>query len=663
MESDIIKIGEFSIGYYCVNTLIIGSGTASLNSAVSLRQNGVIDMLIITAKWGGGTSNNAGSDKQTYYKLSLCGDEPDSVREMARDLFNGRCMHGDIALCEAQGSVQAFMRLVELGVPFPRDKYGSWVGYKTDNDPRARATSAGPWTSQMMFRVLSREVKRLKIRIFDNHQVISLLTDITGLKVIGAIALNTKEKDPLRAFVLINATNIILGTGGPGDIYAESVYPLSQMNSTGMAMRAGATGQNLTESQFGIASLKFRWNLSGSYQQVIPRYFSITREGNDEHEFLNESFQDYKTLSLAIFRKGYQWPFDPAKMANFGSSLIDILVYREIHERGRRVFMDFRRNISIEGSDHFMQNNLDEEVFSYLKKCEALTDIPVRRLQAMNMQAYKLYLDHGIDLSSEPLEVGICAQHSNGGLKADVWWESDLKHLFPVGEVNGSHGVHRPGGSALNAGQVGSFRAALFISRNYAQPPQEREKFNEAVKPEIERTLELAKHFMSAGHAFRNIEILKEIRENMSGNASIIRDSVRINQSVQRALNLFKGIKESVGAESVRELAECYGLLDNSLLQVMYLDAIREYIELGGRSRGSYLITGEQSISLSGIIERGKGIELCIYDRRVERGIMEVAYKKGKIVHNLIKVREIPEQNLWFEKVWKDYLEDNLAGS
>jgi hypothetical protein len=36
------------------------------------------------------------------------------------------------------------------------------------------------------------------------------------------------------------------------------------------------------------------------------------------------------------------------------------------------------------------------------------------------------------------------------------WWESvNLKHLFPVGEVNGSHGVYRPGGSALNSGQVG----------------------------------------------------------------------------------------------------------------------------------------------------------------------------------------------------------------
>ena len=333
MESDTIQIGGYYVKYYSLNTLIIGSGAASLKAAVSLHSMGQKDILLATSKWGAGTSNNAGSDKQTYYKLSLCGDEPDSVRAMAQDLFNGRCMHGDIALCEAQGSVQAFMKLVDLGVPFPHDKYGSWAGYKTDNDPRARATSAGPNTSKMMFTVLSEEVKKRKIKVLDNHQVVEFLTDKDKTRIIGVIAINTDEKDPGKAFVLFNAVNVILGTGGPGDLYAESVYPLSQTGSAGMAFRAGATGQNLTESQFGIASLKFRWNLSGSYQQVIPRYFSTESNGEDEKEFLNDYFPDYTTLTKAIFLKGYQWPFDPSRISEFGSSLIDLLIYKERKKR------------------------------------------------------------------------------------------------------------------------------------------------------------------------------------------------------------------------------------------------------------------------------------------------------------------------------------------
>jgi len=74
---------------------------------------------------------------------------------------------------------------------------------------------------------------------------------------------------------------------------------------------------------------------------------------------------------------------------------------------------------------------------------------------------------NGIDLSSEYLEIAVCAQHNNGGLCRNIWWESNIKHFFPVEEVNGSHGVYRPGGSALNSGQVGSLRAAEFIVARY----------------------------------------------------------------------------------------------------------------------------------------------------------------------------------------------------
>src|SRR5512133_286258 len=183
MESKKIVSGDFTLDYYQVNTLIIGSGAASLNAALALHSLEQEDILIVTSLWGGGTSNNAGSDKQTFYKLSLSGNEPDSVVSMAEDLFNGKCMHGDIALCEAQGSVQSFLRLVELGVKFPRDKYGSFAGYKTDHDGRSRASSAGPYTSKQMFEALASEVKKKEIKVLNHHHCITLLTNEDGSKV------------------------------------------------------------------------------------------------------------------------------------------------------------------------------------------------------------------------------------------------------------------------------------------------------------------------------------------------------------------------------------------------------------------------------------------------------------------------------------------------
>jgi succinate dehydrogenase/fumarate reductase flavoprotein subunit len=381
MKKEIIDMDGVKFPVYSLNTLIIGSGASGLNAAIHLWERGQKDIAIATDCWGGGTSNNAGSDKQTYYKLSLSSESPDSPLQMAQDLFAGGCMHGDIALCEAQNSLEAFFHLVRLGVPFPHNQYGAYVGYKTDHDPLGRGTSAGPLTSHLMFEALAREVKSRGIAVFDGCEVMALLAENKDdeTHVIGALALDRNNCDAENlGFIVYNAKNVVLGTGGPAGIYKASVYPESQLGSTGLALAIGTIAHNLTESQYGLASVKFRWNLSGSYQQVIPRYVSAEKDGSDLREFLNDYFPDMGRLATAIFLKGYQWPFDPRKIRDFGSSLIDILVYQESVLRGRRVFLDFTRNPSGGGilSD-FSFDLLGEEASQYLQNSDALYDTPI----------------------------------------------------------------------------------------------------------------------------------------------------------------------------------------------------------------------------------------------------------------------------------------------
>ncbi|MCD6347777.1 MAG: FAD-binding protein, partial [Bacteroidales bacterium] len=146
MYTQKIKILNRDFDFVRLDALIIGSGAAGLNAAVQLHEKGVEYLAIITEKWGGGTSNNAGSDKQTYYRLAPDGPQGDSAVDMARSLFQGGAMHGDIALIEASLSSQAFYHLVSAGVPFPHDRYGRYPGYITDHDTKGRGTSAGPLT-------------------------------------------------------------------------------------------------------------------------------------------------------------------------------------------------------------------------------------------------------------------------------------------------------------------------------------------------------------------------------------------------------------------------------------------------------------------------------------------------------------------------------------
>ena len=111
-------------------------------------------------------------------------------------------------------------------------------------------------------------------------------------------------------------------------------------------------------------------------------------------------------------------------------------------------------------------SRLAEEVRTYLQKAEACFGTPIQRLEKMNAPAIELYRSKGLDITKEPLEIALCAQHNNGGIAVDLWWQTSIKGLFAAGECAGTHGISRPGGSALNAGQVGSLRAAQYPSRS-----------------------------------------------------------------------------------------------------------------------------------------------------------------------------------------------------
>ncbi len=662
-----VRINEISFPLYSVNTLIIGSGAASLNTAVNLYERGLKDIVIVTDCWGAGTSNNAGSDKQTYYKLSLSGELPDSPIIMAEDLFKGGCMHGDIALCEAQNSLQAFYHLVSLGVPFPFDKYGTYVGYKTDHDPRGRATSAGPLTSHLMFECLTKDIQNKGIKVFNNNEIIALLTEKRGDEkhVIGAIGLDKENLEGDNCgFVLFNAVNVVLGTGGPAGIYKTSVYPESQLGSTGLAFEIGATGNNLTESQYGLASIKFRWNLSGTYQQVIPRYVSTGRDGGDEKEFLNDYFPDMGKLATAIFLKGYQWPFDPRKVYNYGSSLIDILVYQETVIMGRRVFLDFLRNPSGESKlEDFSFDLLKEEAYMYLEKSGALFGTPIERLKKMNQPAIDLYKSHDIDITKEYLEIAVCAQHNNGGIKGNTWWESNIRHLFPVGEVNGTHGVYRPGGSALNSGQVGGLRASLFISKRYNRQPPGADNFINAAETQIKNKFDFAKSIIDTNFADKEFmpNMRNEFQERMSACGAHIRDYSKVSKAVNEAWGQYERLRAEMRVVSLKELPSAFRNIDLCLTHAIYLEAIKEYLENGGKSRGSYLVHDPEGEKPCKELTDEWRFTLTEADSPVNKKILEIYLDdNNSIKKQWVDIRPIPKEDTWFENVWNEFMKDNI---
>ena len=645
MENRIVHAGVYSARVYSCITAIVGSGAAGFNAADRLWKLGQHDIALVTENRVSGTSRNTGSDKQTYYKLTLSGGDPDSVREMAETLFAGKCVDGDIALCEAALSVQCFLKLVELGVPFPRNRYGEYIGYKTDHDPRRRATSVGPYTSKQMTECLERSVLEEGVPVLDKLQVIRVL--VQDETVCGLLCMNVNAEKETERFVLIRCKNIIYATGGPAGMYADSVYPLSQFGATGLALEAGVKGKNLTEWQYGLASIRPRWNVSGTYMQVLPRVYSTAADGSDEREFLMDFFSDAQDMLSKLFLKGYQWPFDVRKVAD-GSSIIDILVYLESC-KGRRVYLDYRKN-PVGGA--FDYAKLLPEAREYLERAGACFGTPIERLAHMNQPAIDFYQDKGVDLRTEPLEIALCAQHNNGGLSIDAWWQTNIHGFFAVGEVAASHGVYRPGGTALNAGQVGSTRAAQYIA---ARCQGEAPDFFETVA--VSALMEMGVLAEKIWSEDGNVRMRwQQAAEKMSRCGAAIRDSEEIEAYAADVETQLAEFTENVSVSNRAQLAMAFRLRDMLMSQRAYLRAMIDYTAHGGKSRGSALYTdrNEGTKPYASLPDRFT----FALDEEEHPLVQELWFEDGLCKTDWRAVRPIPEDDDFFENVWRSFREN-----
>lgn len=650
MKTSLMQTPQGTVRVYSMNTVIVGTGAAGYNAADRLWSLGQQDIAIVTEHIRAGTSRNTGSDKQTYYKLTLSGGEPDSVREMAETLFSGQCVDGDLALCEAALSAQGFLRLAELGVPFPRSRYGEYVGYKTDHDPRRRATSVGPYTSKIMTECLEKAVMAKKIPIFDHMQVIQILSD--GTKASGLLCLDTAAPDDRdKRFAVFHCKNIIYATGGPAGMYANSVYPFGHYGATGIAFEAGVRGKNLTEWQYGLASVRPRWNVSGTYMQVMPRFISTEKDGSGEREFLCDFFHDKGEMLTKIFLKGYQWPFDVRKVED-GSSIIDILVYLESC-KGRRVFLDFCSN---PGKEDVPFAALGKEALDYLEKAGACFGTPYERLLHMNAPAVEFYRGKGVDLSQEPLEIALCAQHNNGGLTIDAWWQTNLEGFFAAGEVSASHGVYRPGGSALNAGQVGSARAADYVAACRGDEPEEEPGFADRAQACVSMAAELA---AAAGRNVAGTAVQRlwdATAERMSQFGSAIRSRDGILTALREVQTELTSFSDVVSVTAPSELSRLFRLRDVLICQYVYLSAMKDYIEQGGKSRGSALYTDPKGKKPYSVLP--DAFTFCLDDGSRGSLIQEVSYRNGDCTFLWRPVRPIPDDDDFFENVWRSYREN-----
>jgi succinate dehydrogenase/fumarate reductase flavoprotein subunit len=565
--------------------LIIGSGAAGLRAAVELKRRGV-DVAVASQSAFGGTSACSGSDKQTLHTANSA-DQGDNFRALASAIGAGGAMDQDTAYVEAVGSARALASLQYLGLPIPQDRLGGVLRYQTDHDDIGRATSCGPRTSRLMVQVLAREAIHLQVPIFNHTTAVRILVDERdGRRAVGVLAIAQKhrsEHNPLGVVALM-CDFLVLAAGGPGELYRDSVYPRNCFGSLGLALEAGVEAVNLTESQFGIGTSRdgFPWNLSGTYAQCMPHVYSRDAQGR-EHHFLADHYRTTQELASNVFRKGYQWPFHSTRMLEFGSSLFDLAVFREM-QAGRKVFMDFNRNpLPVPGDAAFDLSRLDADVATYLGKSGALLPTPIERLRRMNPLSIELYKRYKVDITKAPLEFAMNNQHMNGGLSVDTWGRTNLAGCYAIGEAAGTHGVTRPGGAALNAGQVFGTRCAEHIaSRTDAAPVLETQSM-------IETALDSVGSSIRVDSPLRIGSVKREVQARMSDHAGMICRAGDVRSALEDAGRLNDLIRRQGVSNEGKAFDAVHALQwrQTAIASEAVLAALDFYVSRGGGSRGA----------------------------------------------------------------------------
>lgn len=554
------------------DVVIVGSGCAGFSAADRLLSFGINDIVLLTEGKNCGTSRNTGSDKQTYYKadLTLSGD---SILKMAEEIYSCGGIDGEKAAVEAVNSLRCFYTLEEYGMDFPKGDYGEYIGYKTDHDNSVRATSKGPLTSKKMTEVLEKSAVNRGLQIIDRSLAVKICTQ--DEKVRGIIYFDWQSG----MFKFIETACVILAVGGSASVYKNVVYPSSQHGSLSLALDCGCSLDNITEWQYGIASTDFRWNLSGSYQQVIPCYVSVDENGN-EYEFLSDYISDNEDIINLIFLKGYEWPFDSRKVK--GSSQIDLAVLEEI-KKGRKVFLDYRKN------HKNFKINKGSSAYDFWIKNEVNGCTPYERLRNLNPKAIEVYLSHSIDLSKERLEVAVCAQHCNGGVKVDINFETEISGLFAIGEVSGNFGVYRPGGTALNSTQVGALRASQKIARDIESYKNGNNYLNSEalIKSEYEF---LNSHTVKEENVNEVSEYFKTQFSRFAGIVRDVNEITRLKSELKEYLDGEKQVTVS-SALHVKNLYNCYDMLKSQY--ILALSILNSYEGTGSRGGSLVLKNGK----------------------------------------------------------------------
>jgi fumarate reductase (CoM/CoB) subunit A len=415
------------------HVLVIGSGGAGVRAAIEASEYGETLLVSKTLAGKGGCTTMAEGGYNAVLR------EQDSCEIHFEDTLNGGAWLNDPELVQilVKEAPDRIHDLLRWGAVF--DVTGSCqVAQRPFGGQRfPRTCYAGDRTGHEMMLTLIDRLNATGVRVVNEVTIISLLKD--GERVNGAAGLD--QKGNLSIFL---ADSIVLATGG-----GTKIYDISTNSSSGtgdgysLGYSAGAELIDMEQVQFHPTGAVFPYDARG---RLVTE--AVRGEGGILKNALGERFMGR---------------YDPDRMELSTRDVVSRAIATEIMEgRGTKnggVYLDV----------------------THLPHSQVETRLPVMLEQ---------FLQFGVDIREEPMEVAPTAHHIMGGLRITAHGETTVPGLYACGEVAGGvHGANRLGGNALADTQVFGKRAGeaagkVKVRQNRANPIQ-----IEAIQKQLESFL------------------------------------------------------------------------------------------------------------------------------------------------------------------------------
>lgn len=475
------------------DVLIIGSGGTGCRAAIEASKQG-LDVTIISKglsfKSGCTTLAEGGYNAAFGYV-----DKEDSTEAHFKDTLKGGAYLNDTKLVKilVEEAPERLEELESYGAMFDRQESGKLNQRPFGGQSFRRTCFQGDRTGHEMMTALKEEVIRRGIKTIEEVIITKLLTDDEDGSIRGACGISLKNSD----FLIFQARSTVLATGGAGWMYPVTS---NAMQKTGdgyaLAYQVGADLLDMEQVQFHPTGMLYPESRRGV---LITE--AVRGEGGRLFNSKGERFMK---------------EYDPrGELAT--RDVVARAIYQEIIEgRGTK-----------RGGVYLDVTHLSREVIE-------------EKLETMLQQ----FLDIGIDIREEPMEVAPTAHHFMGGALINEHGKTTVKNLFAAGEVAGGvHGANRLGGNALADTQVFGRRAGEAAAKNALLKKDEKyEDIMEQAAAEENRIQSLYKD-----GEYYPFEIRKELQEVMWKNVAIIRN----REGLKTAIFRIKELKEMLAGVKV----------------------------------------------------------------------------------------------------------------